>query len=89
MGDFELVQHFINDWIEDGNVNQPIYLEFLDINTLPDLPYGLRYLYIRNMHNLTVLPKLPDTLRILHILNAPAAPWHKNKFAGDFTAYGD
>lgn len=42
----------------------PLFLSYLGATSLPDIPEGVRYLYINN-NNLTRLPKLPKSLVFL------------------------
>ena len=70
MTPLEKAQQRIDEWIQQGDVTQPLDLSYLGLTTLPELPSTLRQLYCGG-NQLTSLPSLPPTLQGFYYNNNP------------------
>ena len=63
-GNFAEAQQVIDEWIAEGNDDDTLILNYLNLKTLPPLPNNLKDLHCAG-NKLTDLPTLPDSLESL------------------------
>ena len=68
MNDEQIALQRVEKWIQNGNTKKTLYLDYLNITSLPPLPASLQEIDC-SCTQITSLPPLPDSLKILECSN--------------------